>query len=255
MPASQGGAGEASAGEVAPAGEAPFDEDVCLEVLAPEHRKHGEGEGDEGDEDEAGTAGDQAAAVVGVDFVQPDENTLRFVCLVDIYRESERGGVYTIGVIGRRGPKWVALEGTTYTYEQYQADEDDPENMAADASASIELVAIAPTENAVVSRLKWSESGLEHSQSVEEENLFRVTESGWQILLSLESRAGGSEVGSAEISQTFEIARDRQTLGYYDIEVTRSHEETIYLGEEGQTSETSEAWYRWDGDTYVEAEP
>ena len=248
VPAGQDSAAGASVDESAAADDVPLDEDICLGVLA-----HGEASG--GGEGRAGTAGDDGATARGVDIVQPDQTLPRYVCLVDIYRASERGGVYTLGVIVRREQEWVVLESESYTYEQYEAGEDDPEGMQADASASIELVAIAPDENAVVSRLEWSESGLEYSQTVEDVTLFRVTEDGRQVLLSLESRAGGSEVGKAAITQTFEIAKDQQSQGYYDIRVTESHEEIVYMGDEKQTSKTGETWYRWNGETYVQAEP
>jgi hypothetical protein len=239
-----------------------FLEEDCLRVLAPEHAPAPEPDDGADDRDDIGAepASKPAAEVRGVSIVQPDEAKPLFVCLVDIFREDDGEGVYTLGVIARR-PRWTAIQTDTYSYERYDTNEEDEDWEPGDriwreeSWAEIGLAAISPEENAVVFTLSSDERGIEETASEKDESLYRVTESGLTLLLSVGSRAAGNEVGSAEESRSFEIVTESLTQGYYDIRVDEHRRGASYGEDEEHSSESEEYWYRWNGADYVISEP
>jgi hypothetical protein len=220
---------------------------ACLQALFPRYREA----------TRRIDAEPEAARVESVTVLEPGGNRAggaggQFVCLVQTFVPSGEGksgsGDLVLALLGRKGKRWSVIERLEHAYTV--EDEEDDTGITTATRASVALAAIAPAENAIVYTIEERRDGPMIGDADRHTKLYRVTATGLEELLALESKISGGESDSAT-TETFSIDATRVTNGFHDIEIERvSTADNWHADEHREERDTDRL--QWNGTEYEE---
>jgi hypothetical protein len=167
------------------------------------------------------------------------------VCVVTTSSAEDENVTIATAAIVRDGDRWVAIDAGLATHRFF-----DTEEMAASATARLELFELGPGEHGVLEETTALHNGQQYSDRGVYLTLYRVEPDGKsRVVLTLSSESSTGEAD--DVWERVVTRRDTLTEGFYDLEVAVSHQSAQWAaGDAGYTEERwTEVWY-FDGAAY-----